>query len=264
MTASSAFDRVAEEYDRTFSRTELGRLYRRAVWRRLDARFAAGDRVLELNCGTGEDAVYLAARGVEVLATDVSPAMLAQTARKAAAAGLDGRIRTARLDLEDVSPERASELIAVHGAPFDGALSNFGGLNCVANLGAVARFVASLLHPAAPLVLCLMGKFVPWEWVWHLARPEKALRRLRRGGAMWRGIRVYYPTIGEVKQAFARHFALERAAAIGALLPPPYAEGWARRFPRIVRWLDALERRVETVPPLPWLADHYLLEFERR
>lgn len=264
MTAGSAFDRVAEEYDRTFSHTELGRVYRRAVWRRLDSRFAAGDRVLELNCGTGEDALYLAARGVEVVATDVSPAMLARTAQKAAAAGLEGRIRTAPLDLEDVSPDRLSELVAFRGAPFDGALSNFGGLNCVANLSAVAQAVAAVLRPGAPLVLCLMGKFVPWEWVWYLARPQKALRRLRPGGVVWRGTRVYYPTIAEVKDAFAGPFELQRVAAIGALLPPPYAEGWARRFPRIVRWLDALERRVETVPPLPWLADHYLLEFERR
>ena len=49
---------------------------RGATQRRLEARFSAGHRVLELNCGTGEDAVFLARRGVRVLATDLSGAMV--------------------------------------------------------------------------------------------------------------------------------------------------------------------------------------------
>ena len=47
----------------------------------------AGERVLELNCGTGEDAVHLARRGVRVLATDNSPRMLAAARSKIARAG---------------------------------------------------------------------------------------------------------------------------------------------------------------------------------
>jgi len=57
---------------------------------------------------------------------------------------------------------------------------------------------------------------------------------------------------------------MRRVAALGALLPPPYAEGWAARHPGLIDRLDRWERRFETVPPLPWLADHYLMELERR
>jgi hypothetical protein len=57
---------------------------------------------------------------------------------------------------------------------------------------------------------------------------------------------------------------MRRVAALGALLPPPYAEAWAARHPKLVEKLDRWERRWETVPPLPWLADHYLMELERR
>ena len=53
-----------------FTESRLGELLRQAVWRRLDDVFRPGDRVLELDCGTGEDAVHLARRGVRVLATD--------------------------------------------------------------------------------------------------------------------------------------------------------------------------------------------------
>jgi methylase of polypeptide subunit release factors len=34
--------------------------------------FKRGDRLLELNAGTGADAVFLAGRGIEVFATDIS------------------------------------------------------------------------------------------------------------------------------------------------------------------------------------------------
>ena len=50
---------------------------------------------------------------------------------------------------------------------------------------------------------------------------------------------------------------------VGTLVPPPYAEAWARRHPKLLAWLDRWERRMEAFPGLAWLADHYLLELER-
>jgi hypothetical protein len=49
---------------------------------------------------------------------------------------------------------------------FDGAFSNFSGLNCVDDLPAVAQKQASLLRPGASLVLCVVGRFVPLEIAW--------------------------------------------------------------------------------------------------
>ena len=63
--AAAPFDGLAADYDRTFTASTIGQLMRAAVWRRIDAVFQPGDRVLELNCGTGEDAVRLGARGVK-------------------------------------------------------------------------------------------------------------------------------------------------------------------------------------------------------
>ena len=98
------------------------------------------------------------------------------------------------------------------------------------------------------------------------ARPTSSVscRRLKRGGTTWRGMTIHYPTIGAVTRAFAPAFRPRRALAIGALLPPSYAEGWAERHPRLLNALARWERRCEWLPPLPWLSDHYLLEMERR
>lgn len=260
-SGASPFDAAAPDYDATFTRTVLGGRLRRAVWRRLDACFSPGDRVLELGCGTGEDAVYLARRGVRVSAVDAAAAMVAEARRKAAAAGLADRVELGELAIEDLAAD--GRRLA---GPFDGALSSFGALNCVADLAAVSAAVADRLRPGAPAVLCVMGPWVPWEWAWFLVRgrPGTALRRLRSGGVRWRGMEVRYPSIRALRRAFEPTFRLRRIGAVGALLPPSYAEAWAVRHPRLVAGLDRWERRLEARWPLPWLADHYLAELERR
>jgi SAM-dependent methyltransferase len=237
-------------------------LMRRAVWRRLDARFRPGQRVLELNCGTGEDALYLGRRGVRVLATDLAPAMLAVARQKIARAGLEGLVEVRQMPIEEVRFDAAEEQIVNQ---FDGALSNFGGLNCVADLRAVAAGLAAALRRGGIALLCVMGPLVPWEWGWYLRRgqPGKAFRRLRRGGTPWRGLTIRYPSSGALRRVFAPWFRPLRVSAVGGLIPPSYAEGWAEAHPRALAALDRFERRIETWSPLVWLADHYLLELER-
>ena len=260
MTCASPFDAMASDYDNSFSRSTIGKYLRAAVWGRLDAAFNPGERVLELNCGTGEDALHLARRGVSVLATDNSPRMLAATRAKVDRAGLGHAVKVAPLAIEDLALGR------VHlPGPFDGVVSSFGGLNCVDDLAGVARGLAAVVRPGGRAVLGVMGPAVPWEWGWYLAhgQPGKAFRRFRRGGSEWRGLNVRYPAPGSVRRAFAPHFAQRRLAALGALVAPSYAEGWAARHPRLLAALSRWERRIETFPPLPWLADHFLIEFER-
>jgi SAM-dependent methyltransferase len=273
------FDEMAADYDRSFTNSAIGTLMRRAVWRRMDARFRPGDHVLELNCGTGEDAVHLARRGVRVLATDIAPAMLEVARDKVARAGLEDLVGVAQLAIDDLSRERGDEETGREGAfslstglpgsrsgAFDGALSNFGGLNCVADVCGVAAGLAARLRPGAMALLCVMGPLVPWEWAWFVwhGQPARAFRRLRRGGVPWRGLTIHYPSMRTVRRAFRPWFRLRRASALGALLPPSYAEEWAARRPRLLARLNRWERRLETVLPLPWLADHYVLELERR
>jgi ubiquinone/menaquinone biosynthesis C-methylase UbiE len=65
-----AFDAIAADYDRRYTNNPTMRLMRRRVWKTLHARIAEGCRILELGCGTGEDAVFLAKSGCEVVATD--------------------------------------------------------------------------------------------------------------------------------------------------------------------------------------------------
>jgi SAM-dependent methyltransferase len=251
-----AFDAAAEAYDTQFTHTRIGSAMRAAVWARCAARFQPGFRILEMNCGTGEDARWLASRGMQVLATDISPRMIDVARRKLAGVAANQAVQFQTLAWE--------QLGTLEAGGFDGMLSNFGGLNCVEDLAAAATGLATRLKPGAVAILCVMGPRVPWEWLWFLlhGRPSAAFRRLQRRHT-WSGINIYYPSVAASVRSFSRTFRVLRVSAIGALLPPPYTERALGRYPRLLAKLDQVERRWETRWPLPQLADHYLLELER-
>ncbi len=73
-----AFDTIAEEYDTSFTNSIIGNAQREIVWSYLEKTLPKNKNlnILELNCGTGEDALWFAKKGHKVLATDISEKML--------------------------------------------------------------------------------------------------------------------------------------------------------------------------------------------
>jgi SAM-dependent methyltransferase len=76
------FDSVALDYDRLFTIRLLAKRSGLRYREQIERCFAPGSHVLELNCGTGEDALALARSGVRVSAYDASPEMI-ETANQA-------------------------------------------------------------------------------------------------------------------------------------------------------------------------------------
>jgi len=257
LDAPAAFDDLAAAYDAVFTASALGQSLRALTWERLDTALAGSGRILEIGCGTGEDAVRLALCGADVLATDPSPAMLQVAAEKARRMGCAQQIEFRCLPMERVG-ELAGEL-------FDGVWSNFGAINCVSKLDAAVAELAPLVLPGAPLAWVVMGRHVPWEWAWFLARGDrrKAFRRQQTGGAVWQGMRIAYPTPAELERTLSPHFAATRCAALGFALPPTYASGWLERRPRILAALRQVERAAQRWQPLASFADHYIFEARR-
>jgi SAM-dependent methyltransferase len=67
---------------------------------------------LDLGCGEGGDAVWLALRGWRVTAVDVSPTALQRTVQHAAQAGVADRVTTERHELGRSFPEGAWDLVS--------------------------------------------------------------------------------------------------------------------------------------------------------
>lgn len=271
---SAVFDAVADTYDERFTHTVLGRWLRTSVREHLSEYFTASDLVLELGCGTGEDALWLAQQGFSVHATDVSRAMLEETRRKANSQGVSDNMAVSRLDLEEIdgtSPPPPPSVVGIDRTidAYDGVLANFGVLNCLDGWRDLSEGLAHVVRPGGIVIAVVMGPFCPWEWGWFLShgKPRKAFRRLRGRQSASIGadtqLEVRYPSPGTMKRSFAPQFVHRSTAGIGVLLPPSYGKNLVERrrqwFATVVPW----DRRFGRTFPGTWLNDHYLMVWER-
>lgn len=256
-----AFDSVAADYDGPRGNNTAIQEMRAEMWRWLDRSFTSGSRLIDLGCGTGLDAVHLAAQGHRVTATDWSERMVARTRDRAAAAGLE----------VDARAIGAHELQRLEGNRlFDGAYSNLGPLNCVPDLSTVAAECARLIRPGGRLVFTVIGRWCPWEIAYYAGQRRWARIGVRFSrdtvavGMNGRTIWTRYYTPAEFHAAFAKHFELEVQRGLCVFVPPPYVTWLAERHPRLHRWLWALDRRVAGWPGFNKLGDHFLLVMRRR
>lgn len=257
------FDAVAARYDETFTWSKIGQAQRRSVWEELAKTFRPGNLTLEIGCGTGIDACFLAKRGVQVVACDSSSQMIAVATRRIQQNGLQELVQPLVLRAQDIGSLPPEEM-------FDGAFSNFGTLNCLQDLGRFAHDLASHVKPGGTAILCWMGPCCLWEVIWYLARGnrEKAFRRLNRDGveakiANAAFVRVHYPSVTLLARTFAPAFRLKSIKGIGVAVPPSYLESWAQRHPRLLQLCERSDSLLGRCPGVRVLADHVLVRLQR-
>ncbi len=91
-------------YDRGIAILTLGRMG--AVYDRVAAEIQAGQRVLDIGCGSGALALRAARRGATVKGIDVNPEMLEIAAQRVAEAGLSEKIDLAEMGVAELSGEK--------------------------------------------------------------------------------------------------------------------------------------------------------------
>ncbi len=134
-----------------------------------------GTRALDLGCGTGTNAIYLARNGFQVVGVDFSPRAIATARDKAKREGVSADFHVGDVTRLDFLQE-----------PFDFVLD----IGCFHSVAAERRqaYAAEMARLARPGALFMLYAFSP--------------RRL-----LLRDVGV---TVEQVKQTFARNFALER------------------------------------------------------
>ncbi len=258
----AAFDAAAPVYDSAYEHL-TGIRHIRAVMHGLYLRyFKPGDSLLELNCGTGNDAIFLARHGLRVHATDLSPRMIEETRRKVLHEGVEGLVTSDVLSFH--------QLEKLDGTTFDGAYSNFGGLNCTDRLHDVAAGLAPLLKPGAIFIAAVMTRFCLWESVAALCRGNLrlAFRRLRREGCLahLHGglVQTTYHAPSTVVRAFSGGFDPVGVIGLNVVLPPPNA---VRSYQILGKGLSPLMRvdaRICTHRPFSAMGDHCAIILRRR
>ncbi|MAG36920.1 MAG: hypothetical protein CL878_11855 [Dehalococcoidia bacterium] len=144
-------------------------------------------RAIDLGCGTGDNAIFLAQHGFDVTGVDYTPYAIAKAKRKAAAAGVDVEFLVGDL----------TDLHGVTGT-FD-FLVDYGTLD---DLSEKSR--ESYLHNVLPLSRP-GSQFLLWGFEWELRWWERAMRDVLKAAAAF--------TPGEVEQRFGPHFQIERIAS---------------------------------------------------
>lgn len=268
--SKDAFSLAALHYDRDLARNRVARWSRVQSLRVLDSAFSRGSRVLELGCGTGDEALHLARRGVTVLATDAAPAMLDILDRKLAGEDKATTQRIATLLMPAGSARALVSQVGKH--YFEGAYSSFGPLNCEPQLEPVVEALAALVKPGGRVVISLINKYCLWETAWYMIKRQtgKAFRRWPgyteatvRGEWQDERIPVYYWSLRELERLFKPNFRIVRRIALPWLLPPQYLSDIFRGRPRLFRLLARLERKFAHLWPFYALGDHILFELVR-
>ncbi|KUI29146.1 SAM-dependent methyltransferase [Mycobacterium sp. IS-1742] len=161
------------------------------VWSgRVNARLAeiveplAPGRALDLGCGEGADAIWLARHGWQVVGVDVSHTALERAAQDAAVAGVADRVRFEQHDLAETFPEGRFGLVSAQffHSPLD-----------VDRTGALRR-AADAVAADGLLLIVDHGSTPPWGWKngheHHLPSAEETLAALSADPADWERLRV--------------------------------------------------------------------------
>jgi len=259
------FDKIALAYDELFTNSAIGKLQRNIIWKYLDESLPTNKKIniLELNCGTGEDAVYFAKKGFSVVATDISDDMLKLTKEKISKYGLEKNCSTRKLDLENSDEFNFKQ-------KFDLVFSNFGGLNCVdkKSLKNLSLFISSILNDKGRIIFVLMPKFCLWESFYFLLKLKfssvfrrastKSLNVQINGGI----VQTFYYSPKDIVNMFGNKFKFRNIKPVGFFIPPSFLNKFFLKKKKALRMLNSFENPASNISFLAKFSDHFLIDME--
>lgn len=258
--AAAAFSKQAPIFDGLNESNPIS-VYLRGQFREEVMKYSReGDTVLELNCGTGLDAMFLAGHGRRVFATDISAGMIEEFRRKLATFDHAGGIGLCQLSFE--------QLDSLNGRKFDHIISNFGGLNCSPELKSVLSRFGGLLNPGGTVTLMIMPRVCPWELAMAFKGKFKTAFRRIKGSARAKvegeSFTCYYYNPSYVIRALKKEFRLVSLKGVCITVPPEFYLGFAERYPRAFEILKRVDRSIGNSFPFNRMCDHFLVTLRKK
>jgi ubiquinone/menaquinone biosynthesis C-methylase UbiE len=254
--SQTAFDGLAGGYD-DVAESALGRELRARVHAIVESRLQAGDRILDLGCGTGLDAAHLRSIDMVVTAVDASAAMLDVAKRRLA----ETEGPPVEVLLVDVNrPEMFAKLV---GRSFDHVLVNFGVVNCVADLPGFLLALQNTLGTGGSIAIVSMGRFCPWEIGAGLSRLRWRAATRRWRPTVYEGAEIQYPTWRTFREALPTGLQVTERRALGWVLPTFEQRQLLENRPRLLRSLAAVDRLGASVAARVGCGDHWVAALER-
>ena len=260
--AAQAFSAQAHVFDELYGNDAIIRYKRERVRNHVLNHLKSHAHILELNSGTGEDAIFFANAGHTVHATDISGGMQEQLKNKVTNAGLTNKI----------SCELCS-FTALHSlkekGPYDLLFSNFAGLNCTNELPSVLDSFETLLKPGGMITLVMLPKFCLWETLLIFKGKSKtATRRFFSGKgrkAKVNGIPFicWYHSPKPIVKRLKEKYSLLGIEGLCTIVPPSYIENFAEKHPKAFSFLSIKEDKLKSKWPWKYVGDYYIISFRK-
>jgi ubiquinone/menaquinone biosynthesis C-methylase UbiE len=258
---SEAFSKQSAIFDELDQSNPIIQWMRTRIRQQMLTFWKPGERILELNAGTGLDAIFYAEKGFYVHAIDNAEGMIVQLQEKIAELKLRDRVTAERCSFFDIGKFQQGN--------FDHIFSNFGGLNCTDKVEEVIAHFFSILKPYGTVTLVLMPPICPWELLLALKGNSKvAFRRLKKDGtpSNVEGINFnsYYYSPSNIVKMFGKGYKTVSIEGLGIVVPPPYMEKWAEKHPKALKALTYLEAAIADMWPVQGWADHFMITVQKR
>ena len=262
-TVATAFSKQATFFDDLYANDTIIRYKRKRVRDHVLTYLKPRSSILELNAGTGDDAIFFAQLGHTVHATDISDVMQVMLKEKAKLNNLQVSVSTelcSYTTLEDLANK----------GPFDLIFSNFAGLNCTNELSKVLSSFEGLLKPGGFVTLVLLPKFCLWEFsLLFKGKFKTAFRRFTANKGAKAHIegeyfRCWYYNPSFIKKNIGNNFEVASLEGLCTIVPPSYLQGFAEKHPFVYRHLVNKEEKWKTKWPWKTAGDYYIISLRKK
>lgn len=263
LKTAEAFSKQSLYFDEVYSGNTIIQYKRQRVRDHVSALLPPCSAVLELNCGTGEDALFFAQSGHRVHATDLSEGMLDRLQEKAAKTPFSKNISA------EICSFSHLDTLSNKG-PFDLIFSNFGGLNCTSDLAPVLRSFDPLLKPGGLVTLVIIPRFSLWEtMLLFRGKFKTATRRFfsrtgRTAHIEGTYFKCWYYNPSFVKMQLQENYYVEKLEGLCTLVPPSYMEGFAEKHPALYRFLVRQEESLKAKWPWRSIGDYFIISLRKK
>ncbi|MEE9349312.1 MAG: methyltransferase domain-containing protein [Flavobacteriaceae bacterium] len=256
------FSKISHEYERLEKTSSLLTWMRMRVRNHFEKVATPKRRVLEINCGSGIDAVYFAKNGYQVHATDIATGMIGYVEQKIKSEKLESKLSCELLSFNELNNLKPKN--------FNHIFSNFGGLNCssLEELKTVFNLFDNLLASNGTITLVIMPKICMWEFLRIFKGQKSAFRRLKKGGviANIEGEKVftYYHSIKEIKVLLAANFTNFKVENICFLAPSGNRVNFPEKHPKTFKFLSVFDTISNKIPFLRGFGDYYIISAQKK
>jgi len=260
---AEAFNRQSSVFDNIYSSNLIVQYKRDRVRSAVEKYLPPHSSILELNAGTGEDAVYFASKGHKVHATDIATEMQNALRKKAVDYGLNEMITTEVCSFNHLASLKNT-------GPYDLIFSNFAGLNCTGELQKVLEFFPTLLKPRGLVTLVIMPRFCLWEFLLLFKGNFKtAFRRFKSKDGVKAHIegvhfKCWYYSPSFIKRCLEQEFELLSCEGLCTIVPPSYFENFPVKHPSLFLFLKKVESVLKKTFPWKGIGDYFIITLRKR